>query len=74
MYREESQHLGRGTNEGWLTAATHANDFVAEFRYICQGVGDHNDGHPVIGQATQQSHDLPIRAFVQPTGDLVEEK
>ena len=74
VHREEIQHLGRGANEGWLTAATHADDLVAELRHVRQGVGDHNNGHPVIGQASQQAHDLPVSALVQPAGNLVEEQ
>ena len=74
MHREEIQHLGWRTNEGWLAAAAHADDFVAEFRHVRQGVGDHDDGHPVIGQAAEQAHDLPVGALVQPTGDFVEQQ
>ena len=35
---------------------------------------DHDDGHPVIGQASEQAHDLPVSTLVQPAGHLVEEQ
>ncbi len=74
MHREEFQHLGGGANEGWLAAAAHADDLVAKLRHVRQGVGDDNDGYPVVGQASKQAHDLPVGALVQPAGNLVEQQ
>ena len=74
VHREEIQHLGWRANEGRLAAAAHADDLVTELRHVRQGVRDHDDGHPVIGQASEQAHDLPVGALVQPAGHLVEEQ
>ena len=74
MHREEFQHLGGRANEGRLAAAAHADDLVTELRHVRQGVGDDNDGHPIIGQASEQAHDLPVGALVQPAGYLVEQQ
>ena len=74
VHREEIQHLGWRANERWLAAAAHADDLVTKLRHVRQGVGHNDDGHPVIGQATEQAHDLPVSALVQPTGHLVEQQ
>ena len=74
MHREEFQHLGGRADEGWLAAAAHADDLVAKLRHVRQGVSDDNDGHPVVGQASKQAHDLPVGALVQPAGNLVEQQ
>ena len=72
--REKIEHLGRGTDKRQLAATTHADDFVTKFCHVRQGVRDHDDGHPVIGQASQQAHDFPVGALVQTAGDLVEQQ
>ena len=73
-HREEIQDFGRRTYEGWVAGAAHADDPVTELRHIRQCVSDHDDGHAFIGQASQQPHDFPVGAFVQPAGHLIQQQ
>jgi hypothetical protein len=37
-------------------------------------MGYHDDGHPLVGEAPQQAHHLPVSAFVETAGHLVEKE